>query len=183
MEPKNIVFAHIASKLLDDAKKEFGTTSDFHKGAWLLPDGSLLNFSSGAGRHDHSEIKKIFPPELLEQDPEQYEAEDTYVRNKFLEAGAVRLVAEGGGVEASVKPTHAQMEKIIQFLNHLKHPEFFLELSGRGQTFRHLYDNTPEDRERAFEAITNYYEGKRYQPSEISQYHYSDENRRRLIKD
>ena len=91
-----IASMHIARVLIERAKDHFGVTTDFRRGAWLLPDGSMLDFGNSKGRMDHSDIKQIFPDEIKEQDPEQYIPENDFVRKKFLEAGAIRLVAEGG---------------------------------------------------------------------------------------
>lgn len=183
MNTTRIVTAYIAAVLIDEAKKEFGVTTDFSKGAWLLPDGSLLDFKDGSGRQDHSKIQKIFPKELLEQEPEHYISEKDFVKKKFLEAGAIRLVAEGGGIEISKAPTPQQMEKIDGFIRWLQRTEFFLDLSGHGKDFRQMYDNKDDDIERAMRTIGSYFRGELQNVNEtLLKYHYSDDSKRHLIQ-
>jgi hypothetical protein len=175
-----VAFKHIAKSLIDQAVKYFGTTTDFSKGAWLLPDGSLLNFSNGHGRKDHSDIKKIFPENLKEQDPEKYVPENEYIRSKFLAAGAIRLVAEGGGVEITQEPTGKQLTKINEFFKWLPRSEFFIDLSGKGQPIKKMYENTEDERSKALITIEKYFKGQLKSLSEIQNFRYSDETRRHI---
>lgn len=179
---KKVAFMHIARALIERAKDHFGITTDFRKGAWLLPDGSMLDFSDGNGRMDHSDIKKIFPDEIKEQDPEQYIAEKDFVRKKFLEAGAIRLVSEGGGIEIVQEPTEAQFSKIEAFLKWLPLKEFFIDLSGKGQPLKRPYDNNEDERAKALVVIEKYFKGQLKNLSEVQQFRYSDESRRYLQK-
>ena len=175
---KKVAFIHVTKALIERAKSHFGITTDFRRGAWLLPDGTMLDFGGSKGRMDHSDIKNIFPDEIKEQDPEQYIPENDFVRKKFLEAGAVRLVAEGGGVEITKEPTEAQFSKIEAFFKWLPLKEFFIDLSGKGQTLSRSYDNNEEERAKALVVIEKYFKGEFKNLSEIQQYHYSDETRR-----
>ena len=177
-----VAFMHIATVLIERAKEHFGVTTDFRKGAWLLPDGSLLDFGDGKGRMDHSDIKKIFPDEVKEQDPEKYILENDFIRNKFLEAGAIRMVVEGGGVEIAQEPTGAQFSKVAEFFKWLSLREFFIDLSGKGQDFSKQYDNTEEERAKALIVIDKYFKGELQNPSDIQKFRYSDKSRRYLQK-
>ena len=54
--------------LMNKAKKHFGTTEDFREAGWILPDGSMLDFSGkneggtpGQRMRDHTEIGFITP--------------------------------------------------------------------------------------------------------------------------
>jgi hypothetical protein len=177
-----IAFTHINKTLIERAKSHFGLTTDFRKGAWLLPDGTMLNFGDEKGRLDHSDIKKIFPDEIKEQDPAKYIAENEFVRKKFLDTGSIRLVSEGGGVEIAKEPTEAQFSMIEKYFKWLSLKEFFIDLSGKGQTLSKSYDNTEEERARALVTIEKYFKGELRSRSEIQQYHYSNETRRYLKK-
>jgi len=182
VKASKVVLQHLTHNLFDQAKKYFGVTTNFSKGAWLLPDGSLLDFGDGQGRLDHSDIKKIFPDELKEQDPGTYVAENEFVRKKFLEAGAIRLVGEAGGLEISHEPTTNQYSKIGAFLKWYPRTEFYIDLSGKGQPIQKMYDNHEEGRVQALDTIEKYFKGQLRNLSLIQQYRYSDESRRYLEK-
>ena len=176
-----------ASEIFDRAKKEFGITKSFKSSGWLLPDGTLLDMSSGGSvaREPHDVIKKIFKDEELYQDPENYKEEGSFVRDKFMDFGAVRIVSEGGGVEMRKEPTPQQMRVIEDFFKSVSFKEIFVDLSGRSHDFKRMYDNTEVEREKAIKSISDYYSG-RIGPhrSEITRlYHYADKERRILTKD
>ena len=172
----------ISYDLFNNAKKEFGVSNDFSKGVWLLPDGSLLNLGSGKGRLSHSDVIKIFPKELLEQDPSNYIGEEQYVREMFLKAGAIRLSPEGGGIEISKSPTENQYAMIAKYFSWIKYSEFYIDLSGKGSPIKKMYENNPEERSVAMNTIYSYFKGKLQNPSLVQQFRYSDEKRRQVIK-
>lgn len=78
------------STVFKRAKKEFGTTRDPNEAGWLLPDGSMLDFSEkneggppGQRSLDHRSIERVVPYD---------EGENRYrVMMRFCEAGAIRL--------------------------------------------------------------------------------------------
>lgn len=79
-----------SSAVFKRAKKEFGTTRDPNEAGWLLPDGSMLDFSEkneggppGGRSLDHRAIERVVP---------HRDGENRYlVMMKFCSAGAVRL--------------------------------------------------------------------------------------------
>jgi hypothetical protein len=81
------------STLFNRAKKRFGTTDDVREAAWILPDGSMLDFSGkrqggspGVRHMDHREVGHVFPSK-------EYDKYDnpSAVMMAFCWAGAIRV--------------------------------------------------------------------------------------------
>jgi hypothetical protein len=92
-------------ELVEKAKEHFGTTTNFKEAGYILPDGSMLDFSGkriggSAGRRDmdHREINEIG----TEMTP-------------FMEMGNIRLHTESNGIELASKPTKEQLRTIADF--------------------------------------------------------------------
>lgn len=114
--------------IFDTAKKKFGVTSDLREAGYILPDGTMLDFS---GRHelfgaDDSGIsgRRSTDHRGISQIAYAYDAEgneiDTGVETTmpdFIERGAIRIDANAGTINLSVKPTAAQrkaLQRLIQ---------------------------------------------------------------------
>lgn len=50
--------------MIEKALDEFGTTNDCSFGAYILPDGKLLDFEVAAGRGEHHNISAIYPEKV-----------------------------------------------------------------------------------------------------------------------
>ena len=81
------------STLFSRAKKEFGTTDSSTEAGWILPDGSMLDFSGkreggspGVRHMDHREVGRVFP----DKEYEKYD-NPSHVMMAFCWAGAVRV--------------------------------------------------------------------------------------------
>ena len=102
-------------QLFDAAKKEFGTTDNFNVAGYMLPDGSLLDFSEeGAPANqrtlDHREIEGIIMDEGREYDNRwQYLAD-------FMNEGAIRLLPEYAGINLMHAPTAEQRKRLFDFI-------------------------------------------------------------------
>ena len=102
-------------QLFDAAKKEFGTTNNFNVAGYMLPDGSLLDFSEeGAPANqrtlDHREIEGIIMDEGREYDNRwQYLAD-------FMNEGAIRLLPEYAGINLMHAPTAEQRKRLFDFI-------------------------------------------------------------------
>lgn len=181
MEPFKVVQAFKTIQLFDRAKKMFGVTRDYKRAGYVLPDGSLLDLSKDGKRQDHTTIQKIFQEDELEQDPEHYKEEGKFAQEKFIKAGAVRLVPESGGVEMMAKPTPAQLKVLANYFKNVGLAEIYIDLSGKGRDIKKMYDNTPEGRTQALDTIEDYFSGKmqkiKYE-SPLQQFRYADEKRR-----
>jgi len=114
--------------IFDTAKNKFGLTSDIREAGYILPDGTMLDFSgrhelfgaddsgiSGRRTTDHRGISQI----AYAYDSEGNEI-DTGVETTmpdFIERGAIRIDANAGTINLSVKPTAAQrktLQRLIQ---------------------------------------------------------------------
>lgn len=114
-------------KIFSAAKKKFGTTSDIREAGYVLPDGTMLDFS---GRHEmmpgsdssHLNGRRAIDHRAIWQIEFGYDAEgnevDTGVKTSmpdFIERGAIRIDANAGTINLSTKPTEAQ-RKVLQRL-------------------------------------------------------------------
>ena len=109
------------------AVEQFGTTSEFERAGYILPDGQMLDFSRNDKTRDtdHREIMSVFGPAEV--------SEGTDALNKFLADGNVRVMAEAPGVDlaADKAPTAAQLEQIREMAGSLgsEQRKFTLDIS------------------------------------------------------
>lgn len=109
------------------AVEQFGTTSEFERAGYILPDGQMLDFARNDKSRDtdHREIMSVFGPAEV--------SEGTDALNKFLADGNVRVMAEAPGVDlaADKAPTAAQMEQIREMVGSLgsEQRKFTLDIS------------------------------------------------------
>ena len=111
------------AQIFDAAKAKFGTTYDMREAGYILPDGSMLDFS---GRHqvrggdtsflngdrtvDHREISDI-----------AYDADDNETGistdlGDFLDRGAIRIDSNAGAINLNVAPTKAQKDRLKRLI-------------------------------------------------------------------
>ena len=109
------------------AVEQFGTTSEFERAGYILPDGQMLDFTRNDKTRDtdHREIMSVFGPAEV--------SEGTDALNKFLADGNVRVMAEAPGVDlaADKAPTAAQLEQIREMVGSLgsEQRKFTLDIS------------------------------------------------------
>lgn len=109
------------------AVEQFGTTSEFERVGYILPDGKMLDFARNDKTRDtdHREIMSVFGPAEV--------SEGTDALNKFLADGNVRVMAEAPGVDlaADKAPTAAQLEQIREMVGSLgsEQRKFTLDIS------------------------------------------------------
>ena len=109
------------------AVEQFGTTSEFERAGYILPDGQMLDFARNDKTRDtdHREIMSVFGPAEV--------SEGTDALNKFLADGNVRVMAEAPGVDlaADKVPTAAQLEQIREMVGSLgsEQRKFTLDIS------------------------------------------------------
>ena len=101
------------------AKEKFGTTSDLREGGFILPDGSVLDFSGrhalGASRWqigirgrrtcDHNDIGDI----MYDNDGHKVEGIDDIDKYSFMNLGAVRIDYDCGLISLVHEPTPKQL--------------------------------------------------------------------------
>ena len=109
------------------AVEQFGTTSEFERAGYILPDGQMLDFARNDKTRDtdHREIMSVFGPAEV--------SEGMDALNKFLADGNVRVMAEAPGVDlaADKAPTAAQLEQIREMVGSLgsEQRKFTLDIS------------------------------------------------------
>ena len=101
--------------IFQKAVQYFGTTSDFWGAGYILPDGTMLDFSDkqngglpGMRLLDHREVAEIL-------DLPQTEALIT-----FMNSGCIRVMPECPGLDISIYPTKKQIGVIRRFVNYYR---------------------------------------------------------------
>lgn len=102
-------------QLFADAKNEFGTTRDFREAGYLLPDGSMLDFSEknnggepGRRGADHRDIARVI-------NDRSYGTMTEYL-DDFINEGAIRLIPESGAFSVAKQPTKEQKNMLRNFI-------------------------------------------------------------------
>ena len=162
----------------DLAVEHYGTTEDYARAAYLLPDGRMLDFTDGnAGEKrglDHRNIQNVFGPAELGLDATQA----SYL-NTFIREGNVRIMPEGPGVDisAEVKPTAAQYERIAEMADTLgvQNRKFSVDLSDADG--KQIATRQYEGRVRGSDVVNDikafYRDGSMTERSELEQFRYS----------
>lgn len=104
-------------RLFGKAKERFGLTNNFNAAGYMLPDGSLLDFSEANDGGDpnqrsldHREIEGIIMDEGKE-----YDSRWMYLAD-FMNEGAIRLLPEYAGINLMKAPTKEQRQKLFDFI-------------------------------------------------------------------
>ena len=104
-------------QLFDNAKEKFGLTNNFKVAGYMLPDGSLLDFSEANDggdpnqrTQDHREVA-----DLIMDEGREYEYRYEYVLD-FVGEGAIRVLPEYAGFQLSVPPTAEQRSKLMDYI-------------------------------------------------------------------
>lgn len=97
------------------AVQYFGTTSNFREAGYILPDGTILDFSGkqnggppGKRTVDHREVADILdlPP--------------TEALITFMNSGCIRVMPECPGLDISIYPTEKQIDVIRRFVGYYR---------------------------------------------------------------
>ena len=154
------------------AVEQFGTTSEFERAGYILPDGQMLDFARNDKTRDtdHREIMSVFGPAEV--------SEGTDALNKFLADGNVRVMAEAPGVDlaADKAPTAAQLEQIREMVGSLgsEQRKFTLDISttdGRVAASKEYSGRI--DADRVVREIRDYYKtGELPAESSLAQFRY-----------
>ena len=138
------------------AVEQFGTTSEFERAGYILPDGQMLDFARNDKTRDtdHREIMSVFGPAEV--------SEGTDALNKFLADGNVRVMAEAPGVDlaADKAPTAAQLEQIREMVGSLgsEQRKFTLDISTTdGRVAASKEYSSRIDADRVVREIRDYY--------------------------
>lgn len=119
-------------QLFNNAKKEFGTTFDFREVGYIMPDGSMLDFSEknnggerGRRCADHRDIGSIM-------NDRDYETMTEYL-DDFINEGPIRIMPETGGIDLAQPPTKEQEDRLLSFI-YRYHGEVELEITKDGRS-------------------------------------------------
>ena len=154
------------------AKEQFGTTEDFNRAGYILPDGQMLNFAQNdrTRNTDHREIMSVFGPAEVKT--------GTEALNEFLLDGNVRVMAEGPGIDlsADTAPTAQQLEQIRQMAQELgsARRQFTLDIStADGRVAASKEYSGRVDADRVVREIRDYYRtGELAQESGLAKFRY-----------
>lgn len=155
-------------------KNHFGTTRKYEVAGYILPDGSMLDFS---GKHwgdttsdyrqvDHRDVNEVF------EDQSGNEAM-VYV----IGGGGIRLNPESGGINLSVLPSDAQRRTLRGYINHFN-GEVVVDFDDTyGRTIESIEYNRGTSAERILSDVENYISQgiKLREQSEIQRFRYSIE--------
>ena len=154
------------------AKEQFGTTEDFNRAGYILPDGQMLNFAQNDRTRDtdHREIMSVFGPAEVKT--------GTEALNEFLLDGNVRVMAEGPGIDlsADTAPTAQQLKQIRQMAQELgsARRQFTLDIStADGRVAASKEYSGRVDADRVVREIRDYYRtGELAQESSLAKFRY-----------
>ena len=146
------------AKLFDAAKAKYGTTNNFNATGYMLPDGSLLDFSEAndggdpnSRSLDHRDIEGIIMDEGRE-----YESRYNYVTD-FVGEGAIRMLPEYAGFQLSKAPTAEQRSKLMDYI--YKHNgEVIMEITNEnGNNVVYMEYNKRTSPSRIFKDMDGYF--------------------------
>ena len=154
------------------AKERFGTTEDFRRAGYILPDGQMLDFAQNDQTRDtdHREIMSVFGSAEVKN--------GTEALNEFLLDGNVRVMAEAPGVDlsADTAPTTQQLEQIWRMVQELggEKRQFTLDIStADGRVTAGKEYSGRVDADRVVREIREYYQtGELVQESDLAKFRY-----------
>lgn len=134
------------ARVLQAAKRKFGTTENLTAAGYIMPDGDLLNFGSGFGgrQEDHGAIGQVLPESML---PPNYSSYDAI--KAFCSMGPVRVHLGPNAVSFDVyrRPTSDQLGRIEDVIVSEPNKPIVVQAGIRHEEF------TPGDHELALEFI------------------------------
>ena len=142
--------------MFDSAVEIHGTTDDLERGAYILPDGRLLDIPEVKGRTGrHPFVQYTNRPMSNEE-----------AKSRFIQGGAIRYDLEGRYTTIGAPPTPAQVERLLQFMRH-RGPDdamygtrnVLFELLGRGGCDRFEVD--PRNEDSALARVAEFFGGEK----------------------
>jgi len=143
-------------KIFASAIKTFPLTDNFEKAGYILPDGRMLDLSSGqeTREQDHREIrkvkrlsdKKLFKSEALK---EIYDKGDSVAMFNFMNMGAIRFSKTNNQViiNSIKKPTEKQIKKLQDAIKYSDSLIFDRTNFKNGDILNYFEKDNPEPRD------------------------------------
>ena len=105
------------AQLFETAKAKYGTTNNFNATGYMLPDGSLLDFSESndGGDPNHRSLDHRDVEGIIMDEGREYELRYNYVTD-FVAEGAIRMLPEYAGFQLSVPPTKEQRSRLMDYI-------------------------------------------------------------------
>lgn len=140
-------------QMFDAAKTEFGTAKKFKTAGYMLPDGSLLDFSEEGNRTERSLDHRAIARVMSDRD---YESRYDYIVD-FMNEGGIRVIPEFAGLQMTTKPSE-QQEKMIWDFIYTYDGEIILQIddeNGGQQVYMEYDRRTPASK--IFRDINGYF--------------------------
>ena len=144
--------------LFNMAKEVFGTTNNFKVAGYMLPDGSLLDFSGkwegGPADRRYTDHRAIGSGLF-----DAAETDDNYDTDMydFIANGAIRLMPESAGIYVAQPLTEAQEDRLANFI-YRNNGEVILEITNEnGDSITYIEYNRRTSAEKVLSDIDNYF--------------------------
>ena len=128
-------FENFKEELFETSKKVFGTTTNPKEAGYILPDGSMLDFSGkseggtpGIRAYDHRNITR-----LIDEEDGGSEKWNDIGMDEFINAGAIRFIPESSAFHMTTKPDYDQLVKMRELVDSFD-GEVIIEASTPGVT-------------------------------------------------
>ena len=128
-------------ELMNLAIEEFGTTSSLRRAGYILPNGTLLNFTESEGYRrdiDHRSICVVYTENNIPIWDDEYQG--NYIVD-FMNHGAIRCDVNTGLIDITKEPTDEQYFVLRQFMR-MNDGEAYVDISDEvGNTIHSFYYN------------------------------------------
>ena len=133
--------------LFEWAKQNHGVTEDIYLSGYILPDGTMLDFSEGSGSRgvDHRAVNW----------PKAPQAENWETMEAFIDEGAVRMDANGEFMNIKKFPNNRQQRKIEGIVDEVGSMRIEVEEGGRSDSVVVDADNI----DKAMGQVRRFYNG------------------------
>ena len=149
-------------QIFDAAKEKFGTTLDMREAGYILPDGSMLDFS---GKHEVRGADTSFLDGERTVDHRgisdiayDFDGESTGVKTDmadFLDRGAIRIDYDAGAINLNVAPTKEQKDRLRRLIERNR-GDVYIDF-GKGWDTEHYVEYEGARASRVLADIDRYY--------------------------